>query len=274
MPHDDEGGKVTEVFEERLDYDTHLRYAQSLEKWSLSLAITCKLKPKLQKLVGMKEVKNKTHLIKLIYNSLEDEFAIVQADSSYSTASVLWLPTKSYYLLYHLLSLIEYLLTGDKHAMRISHRKCLDTFTKRIKADEVVFSCQRFNTIFNCSIFDFRSQSGEHLRSMVSDDVIHNLLMKKVANYKIEDYVTLFKVNRRTPKGREAYRKFVSQLQVSIIDYFYLMRIKSSYKNLSFIDGIDDGRTKNYFETYYRTTLSFYNCLSTLKNKLLATMPE
>ena len=98
--------------------------------------------------------------------------------------------------------------------------------------------------------------------------------MKKMANYKIEDQVTLSKVNRRTPKGREAYRKCVSQLQVSTIDYFYLMRIKSSYKNLSFIDGIDDGRTKHYFETYYRTTLNFYNCLNTLKNNLLATMPE
>lgn len=263
-----------EVIEERLDYDTHLRYAQSLEKWSLSLALSCKIKPKLRKLDGMKEVKDKTHLIKLIYKSLEDEVSIVQADSSYSTASVLWLPTKSYYLLYHLLSLVEYLLTADKHAVRISHRKCLDIFTKRIRAGELAFSSQRFNTTFDCSILNFRSQSGEHLRSMVSDDVMQNLLMKKVASYKIEDYVTLNKIDRRTLKGKEAYKKFVSQLQVSIIDYFYLMRIKSSYKKFSFVDGIDPERTKHYFETYYRTTINFYNCLSTLKNNLLATMPE
>lgn len=266
--------EVIEVPEDRLDYDTHLRYAKSLEEWSSKLSVTCKLKPTLRKSEGEKEVRNKTQLIELIRKSLEDEYAIVQTDPDYSTASVLWLPTKSYYLLYHLLSLIEYLLTADKHAVRISHKKCLEAFTRRIKANEIVFSCKRFNAIFGRSALDFKSQSGEHLRHAVNDDVMHNLIMKKVACYKIEDYVVRNKINRRTLKGRKAYQQFIGELQVSIIDYFYLMRIKSSYKHLSFIDGIDPGRTKYYFETYYKATVEFYNCLTNLKNELLATRPE
>jgi hypothetical protein len=257
--------------EERFDFSTHLKYADRLDTWSSNLSMTCSVTPK--PLSGIsKELKDKSHLIVLTKKSLDDELAIVQEDAAYSTASVLWLPSKAYYLLYHQLSLIEYLLTEDKTLLRMSHKFCLERFSDRLSKGELVFSHPPFNFLFDKKILEFKTQSGEHLRNDVLDDVMHKLIMKKVAMYKCEDYKVLNNIDRKTAKGKKEYQKCLDKLSISILDFFYTMRIKSAYKDFAFIDGIDPERTKLYFNKYYAAIDNFYGCLDALKNELIAKM--
>jgi hypothetical protein len=266
--------KLTEIWgalevpvTERNDYLIHLKYAHRLATWSKGLTISSALSrhPK----ADLKLVEDKAHLMALTRQSMKDELAIVMADADYSVASVLWLPTKSYYLLYHMVCVIEYIFTADSEWVRHSHNQCLKTFASRIRNNHFTFSYLPFNTVFDKSILNYRSASGEILRATVADDVVHRLVMKKVTTYKVEDEVLFKKINKRTNDGRKAYEKLLNKIDVSILDFFYSMRIKSSYKNFSFIDGIEADGTKQYFERYYELTENFYDCLNNLKNDLI-----
>lgn len=255
---------------DRKDFRTHLIYAKRLAKLSSGLSLRCNINPLLAS-DRLENIKNKLRLIELTKKSLEDEFNIVEIDKEYSTASVLWLPVKTYYLLYHLLSVIDYILTGKKSSLSISHEKCSGVFSKRLKDGEIQFSEGRFNSVFTENIFNFTSKSGEHLSHSVTNDVIYKLLMKKIANYKKRNYQLKGKINLRTKKGREKLNKYLSgKFSVSMFDFFYLMRIKSSYRDFNFIDDMPATETKKYFEEYYAIANNFYNCFDNLKNRLVA----
>lgn len=255
---------------ERKDFKTHLIYAERLAKLSHGLSIKCQIKPLLKK-NKLSNIKSKLYLIGLTKKSLEDERRIVDIDREYSLASVLWLPIKTYYLLYHLLSVIDYILTGNKSSLSITHDGCLTVFSKRLKNAEIEFNEKMFNNVFAKEILDFRSKSGEHLRSSASDDVIFKLVMKKIGIYKKENYILKSGIDLRTKKGREKIEKYLStKFTVSILNFFYLMRIKSSYKDFNFIDDMPAIDTKRYFYSYYTTADNFYSCFNNLKNKLIA----
>ena len=263
----EERDTVSVPISERNDYVIHLKYAHCLAIWSKGLTIASPL-PRHPK-ADLKLIENKAHLMELTRQSIRDDFAIVMEDPEYSLASVLWLPSKSYYLLYHLVCVIEYVLTCDPFWIRNSHKQCLARFISRLRNGNLVFSCGQFNEIFDKAILDYKSRPGEILRTDVADDVIHRLLMKKVAKYKIEDDSR--QINRKTKTGRQKYNTAVSRIEISILDFFYSMRIKSAYKNFSFVDGIEADGTKQYFERYYELTENFYECLNNLKNDLIVT---
>ena len=170
--------EIWEKIVDRKDFRTHLVYVKRLAKLSSGLSLRCNINPVLV-FDRLKDMENKLRLIELTKKSLEDEFNIVKIDKEYSTASVLWLPVKTYYLLYHLLSVIDYILTGKKNSLSISHEKCSGIFSKRLKDREIQFSEGRINSVFSKDIFNFTSKSGEHLRRSVKDDVIYKLVMKK-----------------------------------------------------------------------------------------------
>jgi hypothetical protein len=260
-------GTLEVLITERNDYIIHLKYAHRLSTWSqglsISSALTCHPK------ADLKLIEDKAHLMSLTRQSMKDELAIVMADADYSLASVLWLPSKSYYLLYHMVCVIEYIVTGDPGWIRGTHKRCLKTFSSRLRNNELVFNYGPFNRVLDKGILDYRSASGEILQTTVDDDVVHQLVMKKVANYKIDDEALFAKINKRTKAGKKQYEAIVNKLEVSILDFFYSMRIKSSYKNFSFIDGIEADGTKRYFEQYYELTDNFYECLNNLKNDVI-----
>jgi len=254
---------------ERIDFKTHLIYVERLAKLSHGLSVKCQIKPLLKK-SKLDDIKSKLHLIELTKKSLEDEHRIVDIDKEYSLASVLWLPMKTYYLLYHLLSVIDYILTENKTSLSITHEGCLGVFSKRLRNSEIEFSEKRFNDLFTKDILDFRSKSGEHLRRSATDDVIYKLVMKKIGIYKKGNYMLKAGIDLRTKKGREKMRKYLlNKFSVSIFDFFYLMRIKSTYRDFNFIDDMPAIDTKRYFYNYYATADNFYTCLNNLKNKLI-----
>lgn len=255
---------------ERLDFKTHLIYTERLLRLSNGVSIKCQIKPLLNK-SNLDDIKNKLHLVELTKKSLEDEHRIVDIDMDYSLASVLWLPMKVYYLLYHLLSVIDYILTGEKDSLNISHEGCSAIFSRRLKNGDIEFSETKFNDVFAKDILKFRSKSGEHLKRSADDDVIYKLIMKKIGSYKIENYKLKSGLNAQTKKGRGKMNNYLtSKFSVSIFDFFCLMRIKSSYRDFNFIDDMPAIDTRKYFQEYYIVADNFYKCFNNLKNKLIA----
>lgn len=260
----------TRTLSDRLDFETHLKYASRLAKLTQGLTVNSTITPQLSK-SKIGNLEKKLKLVELTKKSIKDEYEIVQFDKEYSTASVLWLPIKTYYLTYHLLCSIDYLLTGKEDSLTAKHQKCLDVFSKALADGTLQFSEPILNNVFDKTILSFRTTSGEHLRNGVPDEIVYKLLMKKVANDKIENFkITNGIPDVRSRKNKERVEKFKNTLTVSVFDFFYLMRLRMNYRNFDFIDAIASSDTKRYFEEYYKASGHFYNCFNNFKNQIIA----
>ncbi len=257
---------------DRLDFETHLKYVALLARISKGVTVTCTLAPKLDKR-KLPDLKNKLQLIKLTIQSIQDEYKIVQIDKEYSTASVLWLPIKTYYVAYHLLCVIAYILSNNPSSLREGHGKNIDVFSNMLSSGKLQFSEPLLNNVYDKSILNFTTASGELLRSSVDDETVYKSLMKKVAKEKIEKFRQVKGIkDLRTKKSRDLVEKFKSTLSVSIFDFFYLMRLRMNYRNFNFIDDIPAEDTKIYFEKYYKAAGAFYSIFRKLKDDLISKM--
>jgi hypothetical protein len=253
----------------RVDYLTHYTYVTRLEKLSQALTVACSVTPKLAK-CELARAAAKSKLVDLTWQSIKDEQQIVDADEEYSTASVLWLPVKTYYLLYHILSIIDFMISGEPQSLTIQHGEITDVFTRRVQSQELILSEPRFNAVFDRRIFTFKEKSGAHLSTTASDELIYTLVMKKIALYKLENKRLARHWNLKRAKDREKQVAYVANMSVSIFDFFYLMRIKSNYRGFNFIADIPASDTAKYFRAYFQTAANFYSCFWTLKRDLEA----
>lgn len=259
------------VKSERLDFETHLKYVILIEKLSNNLNIKSTYTPKLNK-NDLIKLKDKIKLIKLTKKSIDQEYEIVQFDKDYSSASVLWLPIKTYYLIYHLLCVVEYLNTGKVSYLSIGHHECIDIFTKKLENAEMKFNEPLLNKTFDENILNFVTKSGEHLKTNVSDDIIFKLMMKKVANSKIDNYKIVNNLSGRRTKDKIRINNFKKNIKISIFDYFHTMRLRTNYRNFNFVDNVSSIDTKIYFEKYYSSGNNLYTSLTKHINELIKTI--
>ena len=257
--------------EEKEDFTTHFNYVSKLESLSQAISITCRTQPKVNG-SGLDLAAGKRQLIALTRQSLEDEKRIVDADPQYSQAAVLWLPVKAYYLLYHLLSLVEFILSDSQPDLTISHAKLIKNLTQRLGNRELSFSNDRFNHVFDKRILDFTERSGAHLSPYAPDDLIFNLLMKKTAKYKLANEGRRQRWKLRTLEGRKNKDVFASRMKISIFDYFYVMRLNASYRGFRFIEDVSTESTAKYFAKYFRMTRNFCDCFDGLQRSLESTI--
>lgn len=253
-----------------MDFETHLKYVSLLARLAGGVSVSCTVVPTLVP-TDLPKIKDKSRLIELTKQSIKDEHGIVQIDEEYSTAAVLWLPIKSYYLAYHLLCVIDYLLTGKPAMLRTKHGECVERFTELLANGSIQFSEPLFNQVFDRSILNFREAPGEHLKRSVADDVMYKLVMKKVADEKVKSWRQSQGITEgRTKKNRARIEKFKQSMTVSIFDFFYQMRLRLNYRNFDFIDDVPANQTKAYFDQYFAVAGYFYSALANLKNKLVA----
>jgi hypothetical protein len=260
-----------DMLQGREDFTTHFNYVTKLESLSQGVSITCRAGTKVTNR-ALELAAGKRQLIALTQQSLDDEKRIVDADPQYSQAAVLWLPVKSYYLLYHVLSLVEFIISSNPPDLSIGHTRLIKNLTQRLSNGELSFSDGRFNRVLDQRIFDFKERSGAHLSPYASDELIFNLLMKKTATYKRDDEVRRQRWKLRTVEGRRNRDQFVSRMNVSIFDYFHFMRLNASYRGFRFIEDVPIESTASYFAKYFRMTRNFYECFDGLRS-VLENMP-
>lgn len=138
-----------------------------------------------------------------------------------------------------------------------------------LETGEIQFNKPLLNGVYGEEILSFTTSSGEHLKATVSDEVVYKLLMKKVANNKIDNYKIVQGLSGKRPKDRIRIAKFKKNMKVSIFDFFHIMRLRMNYRNLNFVDGVPSSDTKVYFEKYYTSANNFYDCLKEYMEELL-----
>lgn len=212
---------------------------------------------------------SKKNLIDLTIRSLSDEANIVKADKEYSYACASWLPVKAYYLLFNVMLTIEYLFTLDPQSFKLAHGKCSPSFTHKLATGDIAFSAPGLNRIYDKTIFTHREAPGTNLRPALMTDQHTTLAMKKIAQYKLQDWKRYRKISTfQTRKNREFRDAYLRQFQLSIFEFHYHMRLRASYHDFAFIEGISSTETANYFNEYLSFTKHLYNALLGLKRQL------
>jgi hypothetical protein len=254
---------------ERLDYDVHFKYVSRIGVLSKGLSISHRLKPAVSA-DAIKDLDRKLRIIERTNRLLEEQIECIRDDAEYAHACVGWLPAQAYYNLYHLLAIIEFILTGKKQHLRISHNSCLRGLVQRLADNSVWFSCPLFNNVWDKTILKFKSISGEVLSHGITDDRLISLIMKKVANDRLLDFKSKKALDLRKGKHKDQYNGEKNSLKLTIVDFFYSMRIRTNYRDMSFLDDLDTRRTRDYFIQYHDTANNFYECLNDFKNDLVA----
>ena len=248
-------------------YDTHFNYIKCL--CSLSKGTTLQYTGSLRK-ASLPDIEEKKNLIDLTKKSLTDEHKIVGIDKDYSYASTSWLPVKSYYLIFNILLTIEYIFKIQKSTFRLGHNNCVDEFTRKLKSQEIQFSNQTLNQVFDQTILTHKVVSGANLSSRTTDDDMYKMAIRKIAKYKVEDWKQKNHINLKKTAHKTKYHNYLSNFSVSIFDFPYYMRIRSNYRDFAFIDGVTTDQTAEYFNTFFSFTVHFVKMLEKLKTGLIA----
>jgi len=257
------------------DFMTHFNYVECLKTISNGLSVECKLDIKNKIQNGNTNLKKKVNLIKLIKRNLDEEYKTIKQNPAFAEVCVPWIAVKSYYLMFNLLVVLEYLISAQESSFNVSHDGLLKKFKSRLENQEIVFNKKVFNTNFQCSkIINLKVKSGSNLK-IVGVDLKERVLQvfKKLISYKIEDFQRKEKFkNFRSKKAREARKKFLEDSSVNMCEFFYWYRIKSNYRDLEFLDkDIDNRQFTDFYKNYFELTLSFYELLKKMINTLSKT---
>ena len=69
------------------------------------------------------------------------------------------------------------------------------------------------------------------------------------------------------------YQKAKEELNISIIDFFYSMRIRTNYRDMSFLDELDAERTRRYFLKNHEASTNFFQLPQRVQKRLSCQHP-
>ena len=127
----------------------------------------------------------KINLIKLTLKSINGEYKTIQSNPDYAEVCVSWISVKAYYLIFNLLLILDYLLTGQESSFNATHKKMFARFKEHLERNELYFNKNIFNSNFQCSkIMDLSVTPGTNLK-IVGVDVKERAIqiLKKLTNY-------------------------------------------------------------------------------------------
>lgn len=257
------------------DFMTHFNYVECFKTISDGLNVECKLDIQNKIQNGNNTLKKKINLIKLIKRNLDEEYKTIEQNPAFAEVCVPWIAVKSYYLMFNLLIVLDYLISTQVSSFNSTHDGLLKKFKNRLEKQEIVFNKKILNTNFQCpQIVNLKVKSGSNLK-IVGVNLKERVLqvLKKLISYKIEDFQRKEKFkNFRSKKAREKRKEFLENNSVNMCEFFYWYRIKSNYRDLEFLDkDIDDRQFRDFYKNYFELTNSFYEALKKMINVLSKT---
>jgi hypothetical protein len=257
------------------DFMTHFHYVECLKTISDGLNVECKLDIQNKIQNENHTLKKKINLIKLIKRNLDEEYKTIEQNLAFAEVCVPWIAVKSYYLMFNLLMVLDYLISTQELSFNSTHDGLLKKFKNRIENQEIIFNKKILNTNFQChQIVNLKVKSGSNLK-IVGVNLKERILqvLKKLISYKIEDFQRKEKFkNFRSKKAREKRKEFLENNSVNMCEFFYWYRIKSNYRDLEFLDkDIDDKQFRDFYKSYFELTSSFYEALKKMINVLSKT---
>lgn len=254
------------------EFRTHYNYIHFLNSLSNGLSITENYNLTKTKEEFSKELMKKVRLIKIFKKSIDNEYNGIKEFHELSIINNTWIATKSYYLLFHMWSVVNYLIHyGKNNDLNKSHQAINNFIKEVILCKNILFSKEEFNEIYSYKqIGSMKCTQGENLRENYDKEKIKCFILKRIANSKIIDLKFNKKIDSfRKKKHKKTKNDFESSEKNILLDFFYMYRIKTHYRDLDFLGKNDDVELHfNYYTNYYQLTYNFYNALKNLINDL------
>jgi len=253
------------------DFLTHLNYTRALNNLSKNLILTSNLQIK-KKISEHPSLVKKLNLIKLTLKSIDGEYRTILKNPDFAELCVSWISVKSYYLIFNLLLILDYLITGQESSFNLSHEGVIKRFKEYLTKNCLSFDKKIFNTNFPCSkIIKLKVQPGANIKVMnfsLKERVVQ--ILKKIIDYKLEEFKIKKGIkNFRYRKDREKREGFLNNNTVNLFEFFYCYRIKANYRDLEFLNkDISPSQFKEFYENYWGLAKNFINAFVPILNKL------
>ena len=124
------------------DFITHLNYVSFMQLVSKNMKLSCNLSIQNQ-IQESRNLAKKTNLLNLTMKSIKGEYNTIMENPDYAELCVSWISVKSYYIIYNLLLILEYLISGSESAFGFSHKKVINSFKNRLEENEISFNNTR-----------------------------------------------------------------------------------------------------------------------------------
>ena len=251
---------------------THLNYIKCFKELSDGLNIETNRLDKSNKKINNKKLLNKILLVKLIKKSLDNEYKACQENKDFAEVSSIWIPVKSYYLIFNMFLVLDYLISPENNKdFNISHKSLILRIKELIRKSELIFNKSHFNHFYTYEeVKDVKFDKGENLKEEQNIEKLTKRLIKKLIEYKKDEFKRDKKIrDLRKKKDRLSVSEYLSKELTNLFEFFYLFRIKTNYRDLDFLsEDVGPIQFYSYFENYYLASMSFYQALKKLINDL------
>ncbi|GEM_PF-652368 len=260
----DEMGKTAELTPP--DFKTYSNYIGFLKKKSDRLQITesfnlkkCEAPPK--------NLERKVRLIKTFKKTLDREFNDISKFSELAELNNVWIAIKSYYLIFHLWCIVNYLVSLDEKSINSSHSAVNRFIKAKVKEGTILFSNPQFNKIQTYSQIEaLHCSAGAQLKDNYDQQEMESFIFKKIASAKLNDYKRSEEIKDwKKKKDKELRDEYKKKEEIMLVEFFYLHRIKTNYREVEFLEKkIDQDNHFIYYLNYYALTCNFYEALKKL----------
>ncbi len=260
--------KISRPFEHP-DFVTHANYLHFMSENSEGLKLICRLNIN-KKVTLDKRVKQKIKLIELTLENLIEEKGNIDKYPDYSVVCVSWIPVKSYYLIFNLLILIEYLITASDSYLTITHSALFNCFRGMLGDKKVFFNKDLFNEI--CAVGDIEKWQippWENVKKNTANpELRYKQIIKKLMHYSKDEFKRMHKIKRLSGEKKIEFEN----TKINICEFLYWYRIKANYRDMEFVDkGVEVRDFVGFYTDYYNLSMNFYSamkdCINTLATK-------
>jgi len=252
------------------DFITHYNYVNHFKTLTNGLEISLN-RNAVNKIHESKVLAKKINLLKLTKRGIQHEYKAILEDSDYALVCVSWISVKAYYLIFNLLLILKYLMTGNDD-FSTSHSGILEDFKGYLRRNEIKFNKEEFNQLHPLKdLLNWKAQSGSNIiRGNVNPEQRLNQLLKKLALYKLEEYQRNQKIkNFRKKQYRIKKEQYVAKTDLNLCEFFYWYRIKANYRDLEFLGKeIKSEYYRDFYCVYHDLTKYYYLALKNLINGL------
>lgn len=253
------------------DFLTHLNYVSCLNDVSKNISISTNLSLK-SKLKENKALNKKITLIKLTLESIDGEMKTIVKNPEYAELCVSWISVKSYYLIYNMMLIVDFLISGNEFSLNSGHIEIMNRFKKYLERKILLFCFDIFNINHDCSaILKLNFVPGTNIKinnPNLQDrcsQILKKLLDYKLDNLKRSDHLKNFRSNH----AKEIKERYIKSETINLLEFFYWYRIKANYRDLEFLNkDLTSDKFEDFYQNYFELTGNFYKALRDLINSL------
>lgn len=207
------------------DFVTHKYYLEFLASASKGLILNYPKKLPQSTKLAVGSFRDRKTLVKLTYQNLVEEHKSTQDFPDYARVCCAWVAIKSYYLIFHLETILISLINDDQSLLKISHKKLKDEIVAMVNSKDIQTNSKFFSAVYkNSQVANFKVLPQDNIRPLTSDVNRYKGIMKKLYLYAIETAKQQAKDKRQITKNfqGEPKRKFNSS-QIALLDFFLLV---------------------------------------------------